>query len=121
LSPASEILAWLDDAAAEKAQADLALAAALQLAPPRLSVGEIVAAVEHCGGLAGVLDQATFVERCALRSDRDQCGVQPRGQRDPTRGRPRCFNGVSEGGLSARRDSIDSQGLVGSDTPGSIM
>ncbi len=67
-SPAArrEVLAWLDDAAAEKERAELALAAAAQLAPPSLSVEEIVAAVEQCGGLAGVLHQADDEERAAL-------------------------------------------------------
>ena len=61
-----EVLNWLDEAAAEKEQAELALAAAMQLAPPTLSTEEIVAAVEHCGGLTGILHQATDEERAAL-------------------------------------------------------
>jgi hypothetical protein len=61
-----EVLAWLDDAAADKEHAELALTAAMQLAPPTLSVDEIVAAVEHCGGLTGVLHQATDEERAGL-------------------------------------------------------
>ncbi len=38
----------------------------MQLAPPSLSVAGVVAAVEHCGGLTGVLHQATDEERAAL-------------------------------------------------------
>jgi hypothetical protein len=38
----------------------------MQLAPPSLSIEEIVAVVERCGGLTGILDQATDVERAAL-------------------------------------------------------
>ena len=60
------MLSWLDQAAAEKEQAELALTAAMQLAPPSLSIEEIVAAVEHCGGLTGILHQATDEERAAL-------------------------------------------------------
>jgi site-specific DNA recombinase len=67
-SPAArrEVLSWLDEAAAEKEQAELALLAALQLAPPTLSTEEIVAVVERCGGLTGILRQATDEERAAL-------------------------------------------------------
>jgi DNA invertase Pin-like site-specific DNA recombinase len=67
-SPAArrEVLSWLDEAAADKEQAELALAAAIQLAPPTLSIEEIVAAVERCGGLTGILYQATGEERAAL-------------------------------------------------------
>jgi hypothetical protein len=47
-SPAArrEVLTWLDEAAGEKEQAELALTAAMQLAPPSLSIEEIVAVVE---------------------------------------------------------------------------
>ena len=38
----------------------------MQLAPPSLSTEEIIAAVEHCGGLTGLLRQATDEERTAL-------------------------------------------------------
>ncbi len=67
-SPATrrEVLSWLDETAAEKEQAELALTAAMQLAPPSLSTGEIVAVVEHCGGLTGIIHQATDEERAAL-------------------------------------------------------
>ena len=61
-----EVLSWLDEAAAEKEQAELALTTATQLAPPTLSTEEIVAVVEHCGGLTGILRQATGEERTAL-------------------------------------------------------
>ncbi len=61
-----EVLTWLDEAAAEKEQAELALTAATQLAPPVLSVEEIVAVVDHCGGLTGVLHQTIDEERAAL-------------------------------------------------------
>jgi hypothetical protein len=61
-----EVLTWLDEAAGEKEQAELALTAAMQLAPPSLSTEEIIAAVEHCGGLTGVLHEATDEERAAL-------------------------------------------------------
>ena len=61
-----EVLTWLDEAAGEKEQAELALTAATQLTPPSLSTEEIVAAVEHCGGLTGLLHQATDEERAAL-------------------------------------------------------
>ena len=61
-----EVLTWLDEAASEKEQAELALTAAMQLAPPTLSTEEIVAAVEHCGGLTGILRQATDEERAEL-------------------------------------------------------
>ena len=64
--PDARSLSWLDEAAAEKEQAELALTAAMQLAPPSLSVEEILAVVEHCGGLTGVLHQATDEERAAL-------------------------------------------------------
>ncbi len=57
---------WLDEAAAEKEQADAAVKAAVELAPPTLSVEEVLAVVERCGGLAGVLDVATDTERVAL-------------------------------------------------------
>jgi hypothetical protein len=60
------VLSWLDEAAAEKEQAELALTAATQLAPPSLSTEEVLAAVEHCGGLTGILHQATDEERAAL-------------------------------------------------------
>jgi DNA invertase Pin-like site-specific DNA recombinase len=67
-SPAArrEVLSWLDETAAEKEQAELALTAAMRLAPPTLSVEEIVAVVEQCGGLTGILHQATDAERTAL-------------------------------------------------------
>jgi site-specific DNA recombinase len=61
-----ELLTWLDEAAADKEQAELAFTAAMRLAPPTLSVEEIVAVVEHCGGLTAVLHQATDEERAAL-------------------------------------------------------
>jgi intracellular sulfur oxidation DsrE/DsrF family protein len=65
-----EVLSWLDEAAAEAEaearQAELALTAATQLAPPSLSTEEIIAVVEHCGGLTGILHQATDEERAAL-------------------------------------------------------
>jgi hypothetical protein len=66
-SPAArrEVLTWLDQAAGEKEQAELALTVAMQLAPPSLSIEEIVAVVERCGGLTGILHQATDVERAA--------------------------------------------------------
>jgi hypothetical protein len=38
----------------------------MQLAPPSLSIEEIVAVVGRCGGLTGILHQATDVERAAL-------------------------------------------------------
>ena len=38
----------------------------MELAPPTLSVEEVLAVVERCGGLAGVLDEATDAERAAL-------------------------------------------------------
>jgi hypothetical protein len=38
----------------------------MQLAPPSLSIEEIVAVVERCGGLTGILHQATDVERASL-------------------------------------------------------
>jgi hypothetical protein len=38
----------------------------MRLAPPTLSVEEIVAVVEHCGGLTGILHQAADTERGAL-------------------------------------------------------
>jgi hypothetical protein len=67
-SPAArrEVLTWLDEAAGEKEQAELALTAAMQLAPPSLSIEEIVSVVEHCGGLTGILRQATHEERASL-------------------------------------------------------
>jgi DNA invertase Pin-like site-specific DNA recombinase len=49
-----EILSWLDEAAAAKEQADAAVKAAMELAPPTLSVEEVLAVVERFGGLAGV-------------------------------------------------------------------
>jgi hypothetical protein len=55
-----------DEAAAEKEQADGALKTAMELAPPTLSVDEVLAVVERCGGLAGVLQEATDAERAAL-------------------------------------------------------
>jgi hypothetical protein len=61
-----EIPSWLDEAAAEKEQADAAVKAAMELAPPTLSVEEVLAVVERCGGLAGVLNEATDTERAAL-------------------------------------------------------
>jgi hypothetical protein len=57
---------WLDEAAADKEHAELALAAAMQLQRPTLSIEEIVAVVEHYGGLNGILHQATREERAAL-------------------------------------------------------
>ena len=38
----------------------------MQLAPLSLSTEEIIAVVEHCGGLTGLLHQATDEERAAL-------------------------------------------------------
>ena len=61
-----EILTWLDEAAAEKEQADTALRVATELVPPELSVEQVLKAVERWGGLAGVLDEATDAERAAL-------------------------------------------------------
>jgi hypothetical protein len=61
-----EVLSWLDETAAEKERAELALTAAMQLGPPELSTEEIVAVVERCGGLTGVLRGATDEERAAL-------------------------------------------------------
>jgi site-specific DNA recombinase len=67
-SPAArrEVLTWLDEAAGEKEQAELALTAAMQLAPPSLSIEEIVAVVEHCDGLTGIIRQSTHEERASL-------------------------------------------------------
>ena len=70
----------------------------MQLAPPSLSIEEIVAVVERCGRLTGILHQATDVEGAALyEGDRSQRGLQLGTQPGPTRRRPRCFNSVSEG------------------------
>ncbi len=45
-----EVLAWLDEAAAEKEHAEAALRTAMELAPPVLSVDEVLAVVGHFGG-----------------------------------------------------------------------
>jgi len=70
----SSLPRWLDETAAEKEQAELALTAAMRLAPPTLSVEEIVAVVEHCGGLTGILHQGADAERAALY---EAIGVRP--------------------------------------------
>lgn len=61
-----EILTWLDQAAAAKDQAEAALETILQLSPPELAVSDVLAAVERCGGLAGLLANAPATERAAL-------------------------------------------------------
>jgi hypothetical protein len=61
-----EVLTWLDEAAAEKEHVEAALLAAMELAPPTLSVDEVLAVIGNFGGLAGVLDRATETERAAL-------------------------------------------------------
>jgi hypothetical protein len=61
-----EVLSWLDEAAAEKEHADWTLKTALELAPPKTSVEEVLAVVERCGGLAAVLQKATDEELAAL-------------------------------------------------------
>ncbi len=63
-----EILAWLDEAAAEKERGDVALETAMQLAQPVLSVDEVLSVVERHGGLTGVLREATDAERATLYS-----------------------------------------------------
>ena len=62
-----EILTWLDEAAAEKEQADAALERAMELAPPALSVDEV-----RCG-------------RGAVRRTRRSAQARP-----PTPNAPRC-------------------------------
>ena len=113
-----EILTWLDEAAAEKEQADAALRAATELAPPALSVEEVLNVVERCGGLAGVLDEATDAERATLYAsigvsavynpDRNEVrlGVDPvastacrRGDTNPKYTRP--LAGVADSGMTA--------------------
>jgi hypothetical protein len=59
------VLTWLDEAAAEKEQAEAALSAAMELVPPVLSVEDVLVVVEHSGGLARVLHRATDEERAA--------------------------------------------------------
>ena len=61
-----EILAWLDEAAAEKESGDAALKTAMELLPPNLSVDEVLAIVERFGGLTGVLREASDAERAKL-------------------------------------------------------
>jgi hypothetical protein len=61
-----EVLTWLDEAAAENEQAEAALSAAIELVPPVLSVEDVLAVVQHCGGLADVLHQATDEDCAAL-------------------------------------------------------
>ena len=94
-----EVLTWLDEAAAEKEHAEAVLSAAMELVPPVLSVEDVLAVVEHCGGFARRPRPGHGRgTRRALRSDRSQRRLQRRKQRGPTRRRPRCFNSVSEGG-----------------------
>jgi hypothetical protein len=64
-----EVLSWLDEAAAKKEQADRALTAQ-ELAPPTTSVEDVLAVIERCGGLAGVLQQATDEELAGLYTSR---------------------------------------------------
>jgi hypothetical protein len=61
-----EVLAWLDEAAAEKEHADGALRTAMELAPQAVSVDEVLEVVEHFGGLTAILHEATNDERAAL-------------------------------------------------------
>jgi site-specific DNA recombinase len=61
-----EILAWLEEAATEKEAAEVALLTAKELAAPSLSVEDVLTAVERCGGLAGLLSEATTTERAEL-------------------------------------------------------
>jgi len=61
-----EVLTWLEEAAAEKEVGEAALKTALELSPPTLSVDEVLAIVERCGGLTGVLREATDAERATL-------------------------------------------------------
>jgi site-specific DNA recombinase len=61
-----EVLAWLEEAAAEKEAAEAALKTAMELSPPTLSLDEVLAVVERCGGLTGMLREATDAERATL-------------------------------------------------------
>ena len=61
-----EILSWLDEAAAEKEQAELALKAAMELAPPSLSVEEVSPSSSGAADSRGSSTQATDAERAGL-------------------------------------------------------